>query len=155
MRDRKEGGVTGAPLSFPEGRTYSPLAERMVEPLRGRALCEAISKFERTKYMSETNYEFENQEFLKARYEDKTWYTVRKHVCLECGKEYYTICNFRKYCSDACCAAAKEKRVGERKQAHRSEHICKVCGKAFSSKRTDARYCTNACRQKAYRQGER
>ena len=105
--------------------------------------------------MSETNYEFENQEFLKARYEDKTWYTVRKHVCLECGKEYYTICNFRKYCSDACCAAAKEKRVGERKQEHRSEHICEVCGKAFSSKRTDARYCTNACRQKAYRWGER
>ena len=126
-----------------------------MEPLRGRALCEAISKFERTKYMSDTNYEFENQEFLKARYEDKTWYTVRKHVCLECGKEYYTICNFRKYCSDACCAAAKAKRVEERKQAHRSEHICKVCGKVFSSKRTDARYCSNACRQKAYRRGER
>ena len=105
--------------------------------------------------MSETNYEFENQEFLKARYEDKTWYTVRKNVCLECGQEYYTICNFRKYCSDACCAVAKEKRVVERKQAHRSEHICEVCGKAFSSKRTDARYCSNACRQKAYRLGER
>ena len=59
--------------------------------------------------MSSANFEFENQEFLKARYEDKTWYTVRKHMCLECGKEYYTICNFRKYCSDACGAAAKEK----------------------------------------------
>ena len=105
--------------------------------------------------MSSANFEFENQEFLKARYEDKTWYTVRKHVCLECGKEYYTICNFRKYCSDACCTAAKEKRGVERKQAHRSEHICEVCGKAFSSKRTDARYCSNACRQKAYRLGER
>ena len=105
--------------------------------------------------MSNAQWEYDNQEFLRARYEDKTWYTIRKHVCLECGKEYYTICNFRKYCSDACCATAKEKRVGERKRAHRSENICKVCGKVFSSKRTDARYCSNACRQKAYRQGER
>ena len=105
--------------------------------------------------MSNAQWEYDNQEFLRARYEDKTWYTVRKHACLEFGQEYYTICNFRKYCSDAWCAAAKEKRIGERKQAHRSEHICKVCGKAFSSKRTDARYCSNACRQKAYRRGER
>ena len=42
--------------------------------------------------MSNAQWEYENQEFLKARYEDKKWYTVRKHVCLECGKEYYTIC---------------------------------------------------------------
>ena len=105
--------------------------------------------------MSNAQWEYDNQEFLRARYEDKTWYTVRKHACLEFGQEYYTICNFRKYCSDACCAVAKAKRVEERKQAHRSEHICKVCGKAFSSKRTDARYCSNACRQKAYRRGER
>ena len=166
MRDRKARGMTkstrGRTLPFPKGALthHSPCEWWTTDkvggvPLRGRALCEAISTFERTRYMSETNYEFENQEFLKARYEDKTWYTVRKHVCPECGKEYYTICNFRKYCSDACCAVAKEKRVVERKQAHRSEHICEVCGKAFSSKRTDARYCTNACRQKAYRQGER
>lgn len=81
----------------------------------------------------------------------KKWYTVRKHVCLECGKEYYTICNFRKYCSDACCAQAERKRTEERKLAHHSEHICKVCGKSFSSKRTDAQYCSNGCRQKSYR----
>ena len=101
--------------------------------------------------MSNAQWEYENQEFLKARYEDKKWYTVRKHVCLECGKEYYTICNFRKYCSDACCKSAERKRTEERKLAHKSEHICKVCGKSFSSKRTDAQYCSNRCRQKSYR----
>ena len=146
MRENAFFPIRAHLLTTPKGRCTA---------FGGRARYEAISKFERTRYMSETNYEFENQEFLKARYEDKTWYTVRKHVCFECGKEYYTICNFRKYCSDACCASAKEKRVGERKQAHRSEHICKVCGKAFSSKRTDTRYCSNACRQRSYRQGER
>lgn len=105
--------------------------------------------------MSNAQWEYENQDFLKARYEDKKWYTVCKHVCLECGKEYYTICNFRKYCSDACCAEAERKRTEERKSAHHSEHICKVCGKSFSSKRTDAQYCSNKCRQKSYRAEKR
>ena len=61
------------------------------------------------------------------------------------------ICNFHKYCSDACCKSAEQKRTEERKSAHHSEHICKVCGKSFSSKRTDAQYCSNKCRQKSYR----
>ena len=105
--------------------------------------------------MSNAQWEYENQDFLRARYEDKKWYSVRKHVCLECGKEYFTICNFRKYCSDACCAEAERKRNEERKSAHHSEHICKVCGKSFSSKRTDAQYCSNGCRQKSYRAEKR
>ena len=105
--------------------------------------------------MSNAQWEYENQDFLNARYEDKKWYTVRKHVCLECGKEYYTICNFRKYCSDACFKSAEQKRTEERKSAHHSEHICKVCGKSFSSKRTDAQYCSNKCRQKSYRAEKR
>ena len=70
--------------------------------------------------MSNAQWEYENQDFLRARYEDKKWYTVRKHICLECGKEYYTICNFRKYCSDACCKSAEQKRTEERKSVSAS-----------------------------------
>ena len=153
-------------LSFPKGALTHHRQGRRCTAYGRRALYEVMCRRDApislqslhkkgTSSMSNAQWEYENQDFLKARYEDKKWYTVRKHVCLECGKEYYTICNFRKYCSDACCAEAERKRTEERKSAHHSEHICKVCGKSFYSKRTDAQYCSNKCRQKSYRAEKR
>ena len=96
--------------------------------------------------------ESNRQDILKHNYETGTGYRVWKRKCKTCGKEFYTLCYFRKYChlSD-CRSIAKEKRNEQRKLEHFSEHTCSVCSGSFVSKRNDAKFCSNACRQKAYR----
>ena len=163
MRYIQKSGITNKSVSGDRGAYFLSRRAHLLTTDKSAVYClrqtcalrDYKSNLKGASNMSNAQWEYENQEFLRARYEDKKWYTVRKHVCLECGKEYFTICNFRKYCSDACCAEAERKRNEERKSAHHSEHICKVCGKSFSSKRTDAQYCSNGCRQKSYRAEKR
>jgi len=104
------------------------------------------------RYESEAEWEYTEQDKLKYWYENNIGYHVWKKKCETCGKEFYTICNYRRYChlSD-CRSVAKQKRIEERKREHYSEHKCSVCSASFVSKRNDARFCSNACRQKAYR----
>ena len=113
---------------------------------------EELSVTETPQYDSPAEREYAEQEKLKDWYETNTGYKVWKRKCELCGKEFYTINYFRKYChlSD-CKSIAKQKRNEEKKQKHYSNHICSVCGSSFSSKRADAKFCSNACRQKAYR----
>ena len=108
-----------------------------------------------SEYESAAEREYAEQETLKYWYENNVGYHVWKKKCETCGKVFYTICNYRKYChlSD-CRSIAKQKRIEEKKQEHHSEHICSVCSASFVSKRNDARFCSNACRQKAYRKNK-
>lgn len=108
---------------------------------------------ERPHYDSWAECENCNQDRLKKWYDTKTGYRVWKRICPQCGKEFYTIDHFRKYCHLSDCRdIAKKKRMEEKKREHHSEHICSVCSASFIAKRTDAKYCSNACRQKAYRE---
>ena len=96
--------------------------------------------------------ESNRQDILKHNYETGKGRLIWKRKCKNCGKEFYTICYFRKYChlSD-CRSIASKKRNEQRKLEHFSEHTCSVCSGSFVSKRNDAKFCSNACRQKAYR----
>ena len=104
------------------------------------------------KELSWAEAESNRQDILKHNYETSTGYRVWKRKCKNCGKEFYTLCYFRKYChlSD-CRSIASKKRNEQRKLEHFSEHTCSVCSGSFVSKRNDAKFCSNACRQKAYR----
>ena len=108
---------------------------------------------ESQQYDSPAEREYAEQEKLKQWYESGTGYTVRKRKCIVCGKEFYTLNNFRKYChlSD-CQSIAKQNRNEQKKREHYSKHSCSVCGSSFVSKRNDAKFCSNGCRQKAYRE---
>lgn len=98
-------------------------------------------------------YEDKHQDILKDVFDGKRWgYCVWKRLCPQCGKEFYTMSYFRKYCQLSCCRnQAKQDRTEKKKREHYSEHICSVCSAYFISKRTDAKFCSNACRQRAYR----
>ena len=114
---------------------------------------EELNVTQETRNDSPAEREYADQEKLKHWYETNTGYTVWKRKCELCGKEFYTISYFRKYCHlSNCRSIAKQKRNEQKKRDHHSEHICSVCGSSFVSKRTDAAFCSNACRQKAYRQ---
>ena len=96
--------------------------------------------------------ESNRQDILKHNYETGAGRLIWKRKCKNCGKEFYTLCYFRKYChlSD-CRSVASKKRKEQRKLEHFWEHTCSVCSGSFISKRNDAKFCSNACRQKAYR----
>lgn len=96
--------------------------------------------------------ESNRQHILKHNYETGKGRLIWKRRCKNCGKEFYTLCYFRKYChlSD-CRSIASKKRNEQRKLEHFSKHTCSVCSGSFVSKRNDAKFCSNACRQKAYR----
>lgn len=104
-------------------------------------------------YSSWTEHEASNQEKWKDLVDSGRCGYIWKQICPQCGKEFYTMNRFRKYChlSD-CRSRAKQERNEKKKHEHYSEHICPVCSAYFISKRTDARFCSNACRQKAYRE---
>ena len=113
---------------------------------------EELSVTQKNEHGNAAEREYAEQKKLKYWYENNVGYHVWKKKCETCGKVFYTICNYRRYChlSD-CRSIAEQKRNEERKQKHYSEHICSVCSTPFVSKRYDARFCSNACRQKAYR----
>lgn len=106
-----------------------------------------------TRKSSWTEHEASNQEKWKDLVDSGRCGYIWKQICPQCGKEFYTMNRFRKYChlSD-CRSRAKQERNEKKKREHYSEHICSVCSAYFISKRTDARFCSNACRQKAYRE---
>ena len=114
---------------------------------------EALNVTEASQYDNLAEREYAEQEKLKQWYETNAGYTVWKRKCELCGKDFYTINYFRKYCHlTDCRSVAKQNRNEQRKREHHSEHICSVCSASFISKRTDAKFCSNACRQKAYRE---
>ena len=115
-----------------------------------------LSVTQKCEHENAAEREYADQETLKYWYENNVGYHVWKKKCETCGKVFYTICNYRKYChlSD-CRSIAEQKRKEERKQKHYSEHICSVCSTPFAAKRNDARFCSNACRQKAYRKNNK
>ena len=51
-----------------------------------------------SEYESAAEREYAEQETLKYWYENNVGYHVWKKKCETCGKVFYTICNYRKYC---------------------------------------------------------
>ena len=107
--------------------------------------------------MWNSEWEYRNQETLKAWYEEKISgkkpdLAVRKIICKGCGREFYTQIETKKYCLYSLCGNhGYQKELTKRRREARKDMVCPVCGKNFTPKRSDAKYCSNACRQKAYR----
>ena len=105
-----------------------------------------------------SEWEYENQDYLKEQYEKKMsgenpYHPVRKIYCKGCSREFYTNIDTKKYCLYSLCGnRGYQKELTQRRREARQDRLCKCCGKAFTPKRSDAVYCSNACRQKAYRQ---
>ena len=109
--------------------------------------------------MWNSKWEYENQAYLKERYEKKMsgeipYHPVRKIICKGCGREFYTNIETKKYCLYGLCGnRGYQKELSQKRLEARKDRVCKVCGKVFTPQRSDGVYCSNACRQKAYRQG--
>ena len=109
--------------------------------------------------MWNSKWEYENQAYLKERYEKKMsgelpCHPVRKIICKGCGREFYTQIKGKKYCNYYLCGnRGYRKELSERAREARQDRICKACGKVFTPKRSDGVYCSSACRQKTYRRG--
>ena len=83
--------------------------------------------------MGNIEWEYQNQETLKAWYQEKISgknpnLAVRRIICKGYRKE-----------------------LSQLAREARKDRVCKVCGKVFTPTRSDDVYCSNACRQKAYR----
>ena len=107
--------------------------------------------------MGNSEWEYQNQETLKAWYQEKISgknpnLAVRRIICKGCGREFYTQISTKKYCLYHLCGnRGYRKELSERAREARKDRVCKVCGKVFTPTRSDGVYCSNACRQKAYR----
>ena len=89
-------------------------------------------------YMTNEEWEQNNQDYLKESYEE-TGFTAGG---------YFT----KKYCHSYWCGnQANNRRQREYRQMRRQDLVCQCCGEKFTPKRAGARYCSNACRQKDYR----
>ena len=108
--------------------------------------------------MWNSKWEYENQAYLKERYEKKMsgelpYHPVRKIICKGCGREFYTDIETKKYCLYGLCGnRGYQKELSQKRREARQDRVCKVCGKVFTPTRSDCVYCSNACRQRAYRQ---
>ena len=107
-------------------------------------------------YMTNEEWEQNNQDYLKESYEETGFtaggYAVRKLICGGCGRVFYTTIYTKKYCHSYWCGnQANNRRQRECRQMRRQDLVCQCCGEKFTPKRADARYCSNACRQKVYR----
>ena len=107
-------------------------------------------------YMTNEEWEQNNQDYLKESYEETGFttggYAIRKLICGGCGRVFYTTIYTKKYCHSYWCGnQANNRRQREYRQMRRQDLVCQCCGEKFTPKRADARYCSNACRQKDYR----
>ena len=107
-------------------------------------------------YMTNEEWEQNNQDYLKESYEETGFttggYAIRKIICGGCGRVFYTTIYTKKYCHSYWCGnQANNRRQREYRQMRRQDLVCQCCGEKFTPKRADARYCSNACRQKDYR----
>ena len=107
-------------------------------------------------YMTNEEWEQNNQDYLKESYEETGFtaggYAVHKLICGGCGRVFYTTIYTKKYCHSYWCGnQANNRRQREYRQMRRQDLVCQCCGEKFTPKRADARYCSNACRQKDYR----
>jgi predicted nucleic acid-binding Zn ribbon protein len=70
--------------------------------------------------------------------------------CDNCGKEFESSNERRKYCSDKCRdQGGIQNRKKQKAQARKCK--CQVCGETFIPPRKDAKFCSDKCRQTAYR----
>ena len=104
-------------------------------------------------YMTNEEWEQNNQDYLKESYEETGFtargYAVRKLICGGCGRVFYTTIYTKKYCHSYWCGnQANNRRQREYRQMRRQDLVCQCCGEKFTPKRADARYCSSACRQK-------
>ena len=94
--------------------------------------------------MWNSKWEYENQAYLKERYEKKMsgelpYHPVRKIICKGCGREFYTQIKGKKYCYYYLCGnRGYRKELPERAREARQDRICKVCGKVFTPKNRTA-----------------
>ena len=107
-------------------------------------------------YMTNVEWEQNNQDYLKESYEDTDFtaggYAVHKLICGGCGRVFYTTIYTKKYCHSYWCGnQANNLRQREYRQMRRQDLVCQCCGEKFTPKRADAQYCSNSCRQKVYR----
>ena len=107
-------------------------------------------------YMTNEEWEQNNQDYLKESYEETGFttggYAIRKLICGGCGRVFYTTIYTKKYCHSYWCGnQANNLRQREYRQMRRQDLVCQCCGEKFTPKRADARYCSNSCRQKVYR----
>lgn len=74
------------------------------------------------------SYEYSNQKKLKEAYETGNGCRVMKKQCANCGKIFYTMNHFRKFCHlSQCREISRYNRNEERKRENYSEHVCSVC----------------------------
>ena len=107
-------------------------------------------------YMTNEEWEQNNQDYLKESYEETGFttggYAIRKLICGGCGRVFYTTIYTKKYCHSYWCGnQANNRRQREYRQMRRQDLVCQCCGEKFTPERAGARYCSNACRQKDYR----
>ena len=107
-------------------------------------------------YVSNEEWEQNNQDYLKESYEETGFtaggYAVRKLICGGCGRVFYTTIYTKKYCHSYWCGnQANNRRQREYRQMRRQDLVCQCCGEKFTPKRAGAHYCSNTCRQKDYR----
>ena len=97
-------------------------------------------------YMTNEEWEQNNQDYLKESYEETGFtaggYAVHKLICGGYGRVFYTTIYTKKYCHSYWCGnQANNLRQREYRQMRRQDLVCQCCGEKFTPKRADARYC--------------
>ena len=109
--------------------------------------CNASERRVISMYMTNEEWEQNNQDYLKESYEETGFttggYAIRKLICGGCGRVFYTTIYTKKYCHSYWCGnQANNRRQREYRQMRRQDLVCQCCGEKFTPKRAGARYCS-------------
>lgn len=84
-------------------------------------------------YMTNEEWEQNNQDYLKESYEETGFtavgHAVHKLICGGCGRVFYTTIYTKKYCHSYWCGnQANNLRQREYRQMRRQDLVCQCCG---------------------------
>ena len=76
---------------------------------------------------------------------------AKKHICEQCGKEFYPNSTRQRFCNTDCTKAHQQAEKEKKRFAEKGEHtfrqkVCKICGKPFWPSNGQEVLCSEECK---------
>ena len=133
------------------GQFDLPLSEKEIAEARRKAEQEAAEKVKHKK-----NRQRERNVAHQAKDKAERWaandgHKYPKHICEQCGKEFYPNSTRQRFCNTDCTKAHQQAEKEKKRLAEKGNHtfrqkVCKICGKPFWPSNGQEVLCSEECK---------
>ena len=133
------------------GQFDLPLSEKEIAEARRKAEQEAAEKVKHKK-----NRQRERNVAHQAKDKAERWaandgHKYPKHICEQCGKEFYPNSTRQRFCNTDCTKAHQQAEKEKKRLAEKGNHtfrqkVCKICGKLFWPSNGQEVLCSEECK---------